>query len=786
MDEDTIKSGKDPDKKHIKEKHNYDTIKLKLKNIIKFKNMIPIIKKRINITNEIWTEAYFLFNLLILNMMKNNQKIVIDYSLLERCVLFVLNRTSRIKKSKKINDKKNDMEYMLKELTKSYVTDYVQLGDNCLTKYDKIKSIGKPFEYLSRQAIVNMKNHVQMNFTRFQKKYLMARLLDFFNQNKMKKNLRHSVTSFIQYHINNNTNKLSIKSERIKKLLYSDLELYIKIINMATEIIPCESNKLPTSLKGKINKTNLKNNFTDGLKYYYLMIDYLEKNEVKRFPLLPQFTFKNKYIKFDSRLLSTIYNEWVYSTIIEIYESNKQYIKHLLIDGETPSRNIKQKYCDLSNPEIYNTLSEFDNLTGISNSDIENIIFFKKENAKYIKSKYNIPDDCELNQIGIKEFEKNYAKYYKKCFNFGTIGGSNNNPISFMSNGYSICVLFEKPFSIKKEPIDKINLDEYQKGKKFKKGLFDADNVYGSQEFLDKYHKIGIDPGNDVILYCQSESGKVIRIKKSYYNELSHITSNNRKVKKYIKQSDIKDVYKQLSSTNYKCSINISIYKKYIEIYRSNRDNILHFYRQNKYQSLELDTFINKKKAIHTIVRKIIPKNMKCHSFDNLKNKYVDDEIYNKVRYLPPLLAFGKGNGSITISNLKNSGSKGPVKTLAKELSRYCITIVTDEYNSSQYCNSCKDEKLSHPTVLKKISTRINGIKLKKEVNQEVYRLCYCKNNIHQTTTSVTGVHKIWNRDYNASKNILTIMKNKILGIPLGVFKRCSKKKPKLSGKVAV
>ena len=65
----------------------------------------------------------------------------------------------------------------------------------------------------------------------------------------------------------------------------------------------------------------------------------------------------------------------------------------------------------------------------------------------------------------------------------------------------------------------------------------------------------------------------------------------------------------------------------------------------------------------------------------------------------------------------------------------------------------------------------MKGINIEKEVNHEVYRLCYCKNNIHPTTTSVGGVHKIWNRDYNASINILNIMTKKILGLPLEVFK---------------
>ena len=783
MNEDKVKPVKDPDKKSPKKNCDYDAVKVRLKNIIKFKSMVPIIQKRVNITNEIWTEAYFLFNLLILDMLKSKKKIVINYNILERCILFVLNSENKVKKSKEDKEQhKTESDYIFKQLDEIYKKEYNNLTiDTNVAKYRDIKSIGRPFEYLSRQTIVNIKNHVQMNFIKFQKKYLMMLLLDFFNENKVRKNMRYSVVNFIQSNINNFSGKLVIKSERIKELLHKDIELYCKIINMAVDIIPQEMYKLPTSLRGKIRKGNLKANFTDGIQYYHLMIDYLEKNNMKRFPLLPQFTFKNKYIKFDSRLLSTIYNEWRFVVLRDVYKLNKRTIRYFLnICGKLSPT----KYKEISNPDMYKGKCDFAKEKCLSDTEIKHILYLKKENLKHVKTKHDIPNDFQLTQIGIKDFERNFSDYRDRYFNFKQYNTSDKNPISFMTNGYGACILFESferfkkpPTSLIKENDDqKINLDEYQKGKKFQKGLFDANDVYGSKNFLNSYHKIGIDPGNDVILYCQSESGKTIQIKKSYYNEISHITQNNKKIKKYIKESTIKDIYKKLTETNYKCTINLDMYKKYIEIYRSNRKDILDFYRQNKVMSLELDTFINKKKAIHTIVRKIVPKNNKVQSFRDNKNQYVDNELYDKVKCLPPLIAFGKGNGSITINNLKNNSPKGPVKTLAKELSRYCITIVTDEHNSSQCCNLC-NEKLIHPTIKKKISRKVNDIILQKEVNHEVYRLCYCKNNIHPTTTSVDGVHKIWNRDYNASINILNIMTKKILGLPLGVFKKGSKSK---------
>ena len=64
-----------------------------------------------------------------------------------------------------------------------------------------------------------------------------------------------------------------------------------------------------------------------------------------------------------------------------------------------------------------------------------------------------------------------------------------------------------------------------------------------------------------------------------------------------------------------------------------------------------------------------------------------------------------------------------------------------------------------------------NKIEIQKtEVNYENYKLCYCSNNnIHQSNFDV---HKIWNRDYNASKNILQVMVKKVKGENLSLFSK--------------
>ena len=65
---------------------------------------------------------------------------------------------------------------------------YCKLGNNNLSEFKDIKSITRPFEYLSRQIVVNIKNHISMNFWNFQKRYIKDKILSKLTDMKLKKN----------------------------------------------------------------------------------------------------------------------------------------------------------------------------------------------------------------------------------------------------------------------------------------------------------------------------------------------------------------------------------------------------------------------------------------------------------------------------------------------------------------------------------------------------------------------------------------------------------------------
>ena len=558
-------------------------VKCKLKTILKNQNWFPHIKNMVKIVNMVKTESYFFFNQYILYLLANNKNIKFDKTTIERSTLFVLNMQDSIRYK---DDEFNN-------LNEVYNNSYKILGKNKILEYANIKSINNPFNYMSVEIMTNIINHINLHFFKFQKLYIKTFVYDEFLKYKFKKSVLCSIISCILYNINNKTDALIIKSKKLQ-----NNEKLNEITPKLDQLIKKFKEEIPLSIRENISNSNLKKNYGDVLKYYYKMIKYLEDNNKKRFSLLPQLTLKMSYVKFDSRMISTIY-----------------------------------------------------------------------DNFKLKKDK-----------VGIKYFESNYKKFYKECFNFSKFKYSRiGNPISFSTNGYSVCVNFElekelednneldinqendeiieqKENTKKKKKDIIIDFNEINKDKKFKRGLFDSDNCIASSETLDKYHKIGIDPGNKTLLYCVSETGKKIEISKGYYNEISHITVNNLKNKNRIKEDNMTEIYNKLSDTGYKKTIKLEVYNKYIKVMRDNWDQIYNFYGKNNFQKLELDTFINKKKALHKIVRKLVPKNNKKHNFKEKDKIICSNADYNDIIKKPVMLVFGKGNGNITISSLKNSG----------------------------------------------------------------------------------------------------------------------------------
>ncbi|KAH7460451.1 uncharacterized protein KRP23_14815 [Phytophthora ramorum] len=104
----------------------------------------------------------------------------------------------------------------------------------------------------------------------------------------------------------------------------------------------------------------------------------------------------------------------------------------------------------------------------------------------------------------------------------------------------------------------------------------------------------------------------------------------------------------------------------------------------------------------------------------------------------------------------------GPVKAFRKALERRATAVVMDEFRTSKPCSGCH-ERLHQARLLTKV---------KDEDTKEVKFVLKGNRNVLHCKNSHCKAH-FWNRDVNAARNILELLKRKLLGLGrLAAFKR--------------
>ena len=336
------------------------------------------------------------------------------------------------------------------------------------------------------------------------------------------------------------------------------------------------------------------------------------------------------------------------------------------------------------------------------------------------------------------------------------------------------------------------------------------------------------------MLDVTAENGLHVTINKNYYNDIAHINKNKRIMDAMIIVGKMDKVYTNLSLETAKTT-SIEEYMNYVKKIREDWDKIWKFCTNSKIQSLELDGYVNKEKAVNRIAKEICVMIKDKNSIFPRQKKYFNEIKYNEKKDKPLLFAVGKGNGNMTISNTKGVSGKGPIKRIIRTLSKYSTVILTPEDNTSQLCNIC-EEQVKHVKVyktkskkemrlmteeekmldsirkeyVKDTTDRVKSIKkqnkeiesmevsniqeknkferiykknesLKKELKRNLdnnrdiysssYRLVCCANKEHK--------HRMWERNMNASKNMIKIMKNIVIKSDKGNYKKSMKEKKK-------
>ena len=278
-------------------------------------------------------------------------------------------------------------------------------------------------------------------------------------------------------------------------------------------------------------------------------------------------------------------------------------------------------------------------------------------------------------------------------------------------------------------------------------GLYEVESLKTTDDLLKKYSLYGGDPGNDPMTYFTGKNGTAFKFHKNEYNDAALITKNKKKNEILRNKEGMDLITRELSETIHKTS-DLKEFIRYTRVVLKYWDSIWDFYSNIRILQIKLETHIRSQKAIGLMARRIIErmKNPMLRSPYNRKHRIQVDET--KLQK-PIILFYGTGNGNMTISNTKNSSSKGPIKRLINELSKYILVILVDEYNTSQLCHLChskmegvdaynfpsmkklkrnlwsqtKNGSLMFSSVLEEISDPINRIEQTKELRHRIHIL---------------------------------------------------------------
>ena len=593
--------------------------KVLLKQVLKYPSLQPIIDNSICKLSKIAYVTGMLFSYYISFCLIGKLDFKINEKTLNRCTNTILIGSKLIKDV-------DDEIVNIKEVYRQHHETFDKVP-----QYD-FPGVSRPMEYFNGVFMANIINHVQLNFHKFQKRYIRAyaewhlkKAFKNYPNATLEKPLKGKQIAIMVWLIQRTLNKSSEKIETDNAEM--PLELLEKLLPHIKTIIERLLKCFPQALCNKINHGNLKKNLTSGIRYFDHMSKVLTKLGKKSFSPIPHIGLHRHHFLHDCKYVCRIYNDWRRS--MEDPETKGQYKPIGKVQFEKDYAEYRDLMFDFS--KFYDSKKKPPPITfstdGVSVSIIlPAVADIGKTRAQKRKERAE------------KSYEKRSAKIKKKMAK-------------------------PKP---KKDSI--VNFD---KGLP-KNGLFEAANVRASDDTLKDTTIYGIDPNNVTMLACVKDTGERVIVTKGEYNELSHITRNRKKKEKILEASPrISEINSELSEFSIKTASSKD-YDGYINIIVRNWDTLWDYHLNSKLAHLDYDTYHHSKIAVAKLCRKIV---------DRKKN-----------RKKPLIIAFGKGAGNMSINNTKNSSAHGPIKKFVMALQLLVIVLLVDEYNTSKICSGCYEK----------------------------------------------------------------------------------------------
>lgn len=223
---------------------------------------------------------------------------------------------------------------------------------------------------------------------------------------------------------------------------------------------------------------------------------------------------------------------------------------------------------------------------------------------------------------------------------------------------------------------------------------------------------VGIDPGKGSLIYMvgKNEEGEEKQLRYTSKQKRTETRSNyhQKDQNKKRKENRIDIIESDLKNHNSK-TVNYGKFAAYLVAKSKSNKETKIFYEDNLWRKRRLRVYSNEKKSIDKLLNKI----GKIFG-DDVVIGYGDWSSKYHLKYSPPTI---------------NKGLRKKIKE------RFPDTYLIDEYNTSQTCCQCNNKDSME--------------KPKDKNGKEIYKLFKCN------SCSNNGNIVIWNRDFNAGRNIL-------------------------------
>lgn len=258
-----------------------------------------------------------------------------------------------------------------------------------------------------------------------------------------------------------------------------------------------------------------------------------------------------------------------------------------------------------------------------------------------------------------------------------------------------------------------------------------------SQPFIGPIAKhsrvVGVDPGFTDVVTLTDNTGTTKSYSSARYYEDACFNHSAHRTKRWNKESE--ENVAHIPSGDTADLVRLS---SHIKSYIAELPSLLKHRWVRGYRQMRFLRFVQRQKAVHDICDLIAPKGLQT------------------------LVGFGDWSGGHNSPISRRTC--GPLAAIKFELStRPGVTFRTvNEYLTSQTCHGCQNRLCNMKAMSTRIKRSEDGGVTKTMVKSRVHKVLHCRNSDERASARCGTT---WNRDVNASKNILTLVKLEMEGL---------------------